>query len=65
MEVASSRRFFMLLLVSAFGLMVAGCGSNDPAPAPVGEVMTSKAGADAIKRNGGKPLPKSVPSVDD
>jgi hypothetical protein len=58
----AAARLFVLI---PFLAMAFGCGSSEPSAAPVGEVMTSKAGEAQLKANGGKPLPKSVPSVDD
>lgn len=62
--VAASR----ILIVLTLAAIAVGCsGGSDPAPT-VGEVTTSKAGAEAIKKNGGKPMPRSadmVPSADD
>ena len=54
----------LLILVPLLVLLV-GCGSSEPPAAPVGEISTSKAGADQLKASGGKPMPKAVPSVDD
>lgn len=58
---AASRLLIFGLLV----LAMAGCSGGDPAPAAIGQVTTSKEGQAQLERNGGKPAPKAVPSVDD
>ncbi|MFM9873382.1 MAG: hypothetical protein ACKVQS_07955 [Fimbriimonadaceae bacterium] len=44
-----------LLVLPTF---LTACAQNSDPEAKVGEVATSKAGADQIKANGGKPVPR-------